>query len=219
MNRRSLPAAAVFATAAALLLTGCGGGGDSNSKDSGKIAGADQGASKSPSPSASASSGAPGRPKVTLPSGLKMTFEGAATGDPAKDAVLSDGAERMRAINGAVGGTDPKYAALNFYNTGKALAEASSWVEKFKQAGLSITGSITYFNRQATIDSSKSASLTFCADESKAYSKKIKTGKIITTAPSKNDFILYRTGLVKNSDGVWQTSQIVSTAGAATCVK
>ncbi|WP_405913064.1 hypothetical protein OG760_21030 [Streptomyces sp. NBC_00963] len=148
-----------------------------------------------------------------------MTFEGAATGDPTKDAVLSDGAERMRAINGAVGGTDPKYAALNFYNTGKALAEASSWVEKFKQAGLSITGSITYFNRQATIESSKSASLTFCADESKAYSKKIKTGKIITTAPSKNDYILYRTGLVKNSDGAWQTSQIVSTAGAASCVK
>ncbi|MEV6791181.1 hypothetical protein AB0M87_04085 [Streptomyces sp. NPDC051320] len=217
MNRRSLPVAAALTTAATLLLTACGGGGDSKSKDSDKIAGADTGTSKPSSPSPSAST-APGRPKVTLPADLKMVFEPARTGDPAQDAVLADGAERMRAVNGAITGGDPKYAAVNFYNKGRALEAASTWIEKFKKAGYSLTGSINYFDRKATVKND-SASLIFCADESKAYSKVIKTGKAKMTVPSKNDFILYNTELEKNSDGVWQTTRIVSTAGAAKCVQ
>jgi hypothetical protein len=218
VNRRSLPVAASLATAAALLLTACSGGGDNKSKDSDKIVGAQTGASKSTSPGPSAST-APGRPKVTLPADLKMVFETEKTGDPAKDAVLTDGAERMRAVNGAIAGGDPKYAALNFYNKGKALEAASTWVEKFKKGGYSLMGSINYYDRRATVNNGNSASLIFCADESKAYSKVVKSGKAKMTAPSKDDFILYSTELEKNSAGVWQTTRIVSTAGAAQCVK
>uniref|UniRef100_UPI00404027CC hypothetical protein n=1 Tax=Streptomyces sp. DG1A-41 TaxID=3125779 RepID=UPI00404027CC len=50
-----------------------------------------------------------------------MTFEGGKTGDAVKNAVLADNAERMRAVNAAITGTDPKAEAMNFYNTGRAL--------------------------------------------------------------------------------------------------
>ncbi|MFE9371803.1 hypothetical protein ACFYM2_18805 [Streptomyces sp. NPDC006711] len=219
MNRRTLPAAAALTATAALLLTACGG--HSGPKNADKIAGADQtGAKPSASAPASASpSAVAGRPTVQLPTDLTMKFEAENTGDPVKDAVLADGAERMRAVNGAIAGTDPKYAALNYYNAGKALEASSTWVEKFKKAGLSMTGSVSYFDRKVTLNADKSASLTFCADESKGYTKDIKSGKVNVTTPSKNDFILYSTRLEKNAAGVWQTTRIVSTAGAAPCVK
>ncbi|MFF3977834.1 hypothetical protein [Streptomyces sp. NPDC001828] len=218
MNRRILPAAAALTATAALLLTACGSN-DDKPKGTDKIAGADQGDKASASPSAAPSASAADRPKIELPADLKMTFEAADTGDPVKDAVLADGAERMRAINGAIAGVDPKYAALNYYNAGKALEAASTWVEKFKKAGQSMTGSLSYFDRRVTLNEDKSASLVFCADESKGYAKDIKTGQAKVTTPSKNDFILYNTRLEKNADGVWQTTRIVSTAGAAQCVK
>lgn len=217
MNRRTWPAAAALTATATLLLTACGGG-NSGPKNADKIAGADQGSAK-PSASASASAAANGRPTIELPADLTMKFEATNTGDPVKDAVLADGAERMRAVNSAVTGTDPKYVALNYYNTGKALEAASTWVEQFKKDGLSMTGSVSYFDRQVSLNADKSASLTFCADESKGYTKDLKSGKVNVTAPSKNDFILYSTRLEKNAAGVWQTTRIVSTAGAAKCVK
>ncbi|MFE9116776.1 hypothetical protein [Streptomyces sp. NPDC007172] len=218
MNRRTLPAAAALTATVALLLTACSSN-DDKPKSPDKIAGADQGSKASPTPSASASASGGDRPKIELPADLKMTFEASNTGDPVKDAVLADGAERMRAVNGAIAGVDPKYAALNYYNAGKALEAASTWVEKFKKAGQSMTGSLSYFNRQVTLNKDKSASLVFCADESKGYTKDLKTGRAKITTPSKNDFILYNTRLEKNADGVWQTTRIVSTAGAAQCVK
>ncbi|MDN0195463.1 hypothetical protein [Streptomyces sp. S.PNR 29] len=221
MNRRpTLLAALTLTAAAALTLSACGSDDSSKDKDNDKIAGADTG-SKAPAsagPSGSASSAA-GRPEIKLPSDLTMTFEGAKTGDPVKDAVLADSADRMRAVNAAIAGTDPKEEALNFYNSGRALEAAVTWVEKFKKANLGITGTIQYYNRTVTLDGDKAASVVFCADESKGYAKDLKTNKAKVTSPSDEDFILYNTKLEKNSDGVWQTTRIVSTAGAKQCLK
>ncbi|MFI1414862.1 hypothetical protein ACH4Y0_33765 [Streptomyces sp. NPDC020707] len=218
MNRRpTLLAAVTLTAAAALTLSACGGDSDSKDKDNDKIAGADTGPEKSASPTASASSAA-GRPKIELPSDLTMTFEGGKTGDAVKDAVLADSAERMRSVNAAIAGTDPKSEALGFYNSGRALEAAVSWVGKFEDAGLGITGKVRYFDRTATLDGSKTASVLFCADESKGYAKDLKTGKAKVTTPSNDDFILYNTRLEKNSEGVWQTTRIVSTAGAKKCL-
>ncbi|MFJ8940803.1 hypothetical protein ACIRL0_34695 [Streptomyces sp. NPDC102365] len=218
MNRRpTLLAAITLTAAAALTLSACGGDSDPKDKDSDKIAGADTGDKKSASPTASASAAA-GRPKIELPSDLTMTFEGGKTGDSVKDAVLDDSAERMRSVNAAIAGTDPKNEALGFYNSGRALEAAVSWVGKFEDAGLGITGKVRYFDRTVTLDGSKAASVLFCADESKGYAKDLKTGKAKVTTPSNDDFILYNTRLEKNSEGVWQTTRIVSTAGAKKCL-
>ncbi|MFJ2263237.1 hypothetical protein ACIOKD_33865 [Streptomyces sp. NPDC087844] len=217
MRRPTLLAAVTLTAAAALTLSACGGDSDSEDKGNDKIAGAGTGKEKSASPTTSASTAA-GRPKVELPSDLTMTFEGGKTGDAVKDAVLADSAERMRSVNAAIAGTDPKSEALGFYNRGRALEAAVSWVGKFEDAGLGITGKVRYFDRTATLDGSKTASVLFCADESKGYAKDLKTDKAEVTTPSNDDFILYNTRLEKNSEGVWQTTRIVSTAGAKKCL-
>ncbi|MEU6481415.1 hypothetical protein ABZ858_32000 [Streptomyces sp. NPDC047017] len=216
MNRRPrLLTTAVAGTTAALLLTACGTS-DGGTKPNDKIAGADTGSSTPASPSASASAVA-GRPKVGLPSDLTLTFEDTKTGDPVLDAVLADSAERMRAVDAAITGTDPKGQALAYYNTGKAREAALSWVAQFKAADATLTGEARYYDRKATLRGTTSAAVTFCADEGKGFSKDKKTGKVARTPVTKNSYVLYNTRLDKNADGVWQTSQIVSTRGAAQC--
>ncbi|MEU4932752.1 hypothetical protein AB0G54_40740 [Streptomyces yokosukanensis] len=220
MNRRpTLLAAAALTAVAALSLSACGSG-DDGSKSNDKIAGADTGDQSSASASPSSSASTPSdRPDIKLPSDLTMTFEGEKTGDSVKDAVLADSAERMRAVNAAIAGTDPKEEGIDFYNSGKALEAAVTWVGKFKKASLGITGTFRYYDRIVTLDGSKTASVVFCADESKGYAKDLKTGKPKVTTPSDQDFILYNTRLEKSGDGVWQTTGIVSTAGAKQCLK
>jgi hypothetical protein len=215
VKRRTVPAATALAATAALLLTACGGG-DDNSKGNDKIAGADTGSRTPASPSASPS-GNSGRPRIELPSDLNLIFEGAKTGDPVKDAVLADNAERMRAVDAAITGTDPKGQAIAFYNTGKALEAASSWVAEFKKAGATLTGEARYYDRNVTLTGKTSATLSFCADESKGFSRDKKTKRIDRTPVTKNSYVLYNTSLRKNADGIWQTAQIISSRGAAKC--
>ncbi|MGW4908158.1 hypothetical protein [Streptomyces sp. NPDC004270] len=219
MTRRSrrLLTTATAGVTAALLLAGCGGGDGDKSDSNGKIAGADTGASASASPSASASASSDGRPKITLPSDVKLTFEGGQTGDAVKDAVLADNAEMMRAVDAAIAGTDPKGEGVGYYTTGKALEASLSWVGQWKKANVTITGDIRYYDREVTLKSKAAAILTFCGDESKGFSKNKKTNKINKTPVTKNSYVTYNTRLDKNSDGVWQTSQIISTRGAARC--
>ncbi|MET9389822.1 hypothetical protein ABZY20_05305 [Streptomyces sp. NPDC006624] len=217
MNRRStLLVALTLTVVAALTLSACGSDDSSEGKDNDKITGADAGADTA-SPSETASQAA-GRPQIKLPSDLTMNFEGSETGDAVKDAVLADNAERMRSINAAIAGTDPKAEGMNFYNAGRALEAAAIWVDKFKKADLGITGTIRYYDRTVTLDGDKAASVVFCADESKGYAKDLKTNKAKVTTPSDEDFILYNTRLEKNRDGVWQTTRIVSTAAAKQCL-
>ncbi|MFJ8086390.1 hypothetical protein ACIQ6Y_38265 [Streptomyces sp. NPDC096205] len=212
---RHVPALTAVTAAALLLLTGCGGG-DETSEANDKIAGADTDPNPSPSPATSAPTDT-SRPEITLPSDLKVAFEGGRTGDPVKDAVLADSAERMRAVDAAITGTDPKGEAIGYYNTGKALEAALSWVAQFKDAGATITGEVRYYDREVTLEGQNSATLTFCADEGKGFSKDKKTGEVARTPVTKNSYVLYNTSLDKNADGVWQTSQIVSVRGAAQC--
>ncbi|GHC31355.1 lipoprotein [Streptomyces anthocyanicus] len=219
MNRRrpTLLAALTLTAAAALTLSACGSDG-SPGKGEGEIAGSDVGDESSASPSPSSSStAAAGRPKVKLPPDLRLTFEDAETGDPVKDAVLADNAERMRAVDAAISGTDPEGKALGFYNTGKALEAAVSWVGQFEKANATVTGHVRFFDRDVTLKGTTSAVLTFCADESKGFSKDKETGEVTKTPVTKDSYVQYNTRLDKNADGVWQTSQILSTRGAAQC--
>lgn len=213
MKRRTLPAPTALTITAALLLTACGSSED-NSKGSDKITGTDMGTH---TPARSASGGNVGRPKISLPSDLNLIFENTKTGNPVKDAVLADNAERMRAVDAAITGTDPQGHAIAFYNTGKALEAALSWVDEFKKAGATLTGKARYYDRNVTLTGKSSATLMFCADESKGFSKDKKTEEIDRSPVTKNSYVLYNTSLEKNSDGIWQTSQIISTRGAAKC--
>ena len=215
MSPRALSAAVLTAAATlSLLLTACGGDEDGGTPQEDKIQGADK-AKETPSPSAADE--AASRPEIKLPDDLEVTFSPEETGDPAKDAVLRDNAERMKAVQSAIAGLDPKYEALNYYNADRALGETSEWVEQFKDEKLTVTGVVNYVDRQVRLKDDRTATLTFCADESKGYSKSLETGKVNVTPVTKDSYVIYNTELQKSDQGVWQTTSIVSERGAAQC--
>ncbi|MFG2023026.1 hypothetical protein [Streptomyces sp. NPDC048825] len=94
---------------------------------------------------------------------------------------------------------------------------AEEWVKAFADVGWTITGTVRYFDRQVTVRSKDSASLTYCADESKGFSKVIKTNEVKGTKVTKNSYVAYGARVEKNADGVWELMEINSTRGAAKC--
>ncbi|MEU8978280.1 hypothetical protein ACFVXW_05465 [Streptomyces sp. NPDC058251] len=211
---RLLVTAAVGATAA-LLLTACGGGG-SESKGSDKIAGADTGSETPASPSASATSLA-GRPAIKFPSDARNVFEGQKTGDAKKDAVLADNAQRINSVDDAIFQGKVNTDALGFYSAEGALDSARTFVQGYLDDDRSWKGTTRYFDRQVTFRGDGSASVVYCSDESKSFLKNRKTGKVEKTPTSSDSYVLYNTRLVKNSDGVWQTTKVISKRGADQC--
>lgn len=219
MKRRPLPVAAALAVTAALLLTGCGGGGDDSSKGSDKIEGAETGGSKkSTSPSASASSTAD-RPEIKLPSGVKDVYEGWKTGSSGsdKDAILADTASRIDATNDAIVRGDTGAAGLSFYYKDRALSDVVEWVQKYLDANMSFTGTTRYYAPKVTLSDGKTASVVYCADESKGFNKNRKTNKVDKTPSGESPYVLYNTRLKKNDQGVWQTTNLASKRGEKSC--
>lgn len=217
VNRRpTLLAAIALTAAAALSLSACGSDDSSKDKDNDKIAGADTGTEKSASPSASASAAA-GRPKIELPSDLTHTFTPDGSEDAVQNAVLKDNAELIRALDAAIVAQNPRLPALEFYTEGEGAVSAQKWVKAFSDAGWTITGKVRYFDRQVTVSSKNAASLSYCADESKAFSKVIKTEEVKKTKVTKKSYVAYGAQVQKNDEGVWELMKIASTRGADRC--
>lgn len=218
MRTRTTTATAVAAltTAVALLLTACGG---SDSDDSGKdeIAGADTGSSAPASPSPSASGDGVDRPTVRLPEGDNLVFDPEITGDTRTDAVLKDNAEYLRAIDEAIGKQDPKSETVGFYSKDAAYLGSVEWISGFVKDGVTVTGTVRYFDREVTFSKDGSAGLVYCADESKGYTKDTKTGKVNVTEATKQSYVLYNDRLRKNDKGVWQTTKSSSERGSEAC--
>ncbi|MEV2235566.1 hypothetical protein AB0H69_44420 [Streptomyces phaeochromogenes] len=217
MNRRpTLLAAIALTAAAALSLSACGSDDSSKDKDNDKIAGADTGTEKSASPSASAPA-VVGRPKIELPSDITLTFTPEQESDAVQTAVLKDNAEFIRALNAAIVAQNPRLPALEYYTEGEGAVAAQEWVGAFKDAGWTVTGTVRYFDRQVTVNSKNSASLSYCGDESKGFSKVIKTKELKGTKVTKDSYTAYGVQLQKNKQGVWELVKISSTQGADRC--
>jgi hypothetical protein len=217
VNRRPrlLATAAVGATAA-LLLTACGGG-DGKPEGNDKIAGADTGSPTSASPSATASREGGTRPRIVFPSGAKNVFEGQKTGDATKDAVLADSALSMNSMDDAIFQESVDTKALGFYNTGKALNSAITYVQGYLDKKDTWIGTTRYFDRRVTLSGTASATVVFCSDESKSFLKNRKTNKVKNVPTTAKSYVLYNAKLVKNGQGVWQTTDIISDRGAKAC--
>ncbi|RSS12828.1 hypothetical protein EF914_33525 [Streptomyces sp. WAC05458] len=216
MRTRPTIAAAALTAAVTLLLSGCGG---SDSEDSGKdeIAGADTGSSASASPSPSASEDGIDRPEIKLPSDVKNVFEGGSTGDPVKDAVLADNERMINSIDEAITVDAEEHPALKFYSKDNALIAAASYVQSFYEAGTTWTGSTRYYDREVTLSGENAATVTYCGDETKSYSKDRKTKEVKKTPGDADDYVSYSARVQKNTDGVWQTTNVVSERGAEKC--
>lgn len=215
MKRRTLPVTVTLAAATALLLSGCGGGED-ETKDNDKIAGAEDG-----NPTASASPSAPAggvqRPDMSPPGDVKETFEGWKTGDAMKDAVLADAGKAQTAVTYAVTQGAPNSPALSFYQAGAALAGSKDWVKSIVDAGLTYSGSVRYYNARVSVFDKKSAGVSYCADEGKAFNKNRKSKKVDKVPVTADSYVAYSTHLTLSDKGVWRTTKLTSERGNKAC--
>ncbi|AKZ57410.1 conserved exported protein of unknown function [Streptomyces ambofaciens ATCC 23877] len=216
MQTRPTTIAAAALAAVTLLLSGCG---SSDGEDLGKdgIAGADTGASASASPSPSASDDDIDRPEIKLPSDVKNVFEGGERRDPVKDAVLADNERMINSIDEAITVDAEEHPALKFYSRENALIAATNYVQSFYEAGTTWTGSTRYYDREVTLSGESAATVTYCGDETESYSKDRKTKKVKKTPGDADDYVSYSARMKKNTEGVWQTTNVVSERGAEKC--
>jgi hypothetical protein len=216
VNRRpTLLATLALATVAALTLSACGSGDSPKGADNGKIAGAGTGSETSQSPSTTAS--AADRPEIELPSDLTYTFDWPKTGDADKDAVLADGEQSIRAVDLAIVKQDALDKAYLYYYEGEAAVGVEKFVKEYVDAKVSITGAYRFYNPEVSVDKDGTASLSYCEDQGKAYTKNLKTGKVRKTKVTSDSYVFYRTSLTKNSNGVWAIQKIVSQRGSDKC--
>ncbi|MEU6079265.1 hypothetical protein [Streptomyces sp. NPDC047108] len=207
MNRRSLSVAAALAATATLLLTACGGG-DDGSPD--RIEGADKKASSSPSPDAP--SGA-GRPEIKLPKSFEMSFEDWTDGDPKKQAVLNDGKERLRGVHAAIIDNDPQAEYLRFYSSDVAAETSRTYIKGYTDKDLTLIGKARISDPEVTLLDKKRATLFYCVDEGKGYTKDRKTGDVEGTPKNVNPHVHYVTSLQKSAHGVWKTRSVEAKRG------
>ncbi|MBV9023200.1 MAG: hypothetical protein JO362_05255 [Streptomycetaceae bacterium] len=206
-------AAITFAAAAALLLTACG----NSDTSTGTIKGAQMGSPPSASPSASAGAGPAATAHFALPADIKTIIDADPTGDKNKDAVLQAQANAQLAFLQAAAAMNPQSPALSVYYAGSAKTFYVQEITQAKSQGASITGTFRYYNRRVKSYSDGASVVTYCEDQSKAFSKDAKTGVVHRTDPSPSDYSFYTAVLMKNEIGQWQVDTLNAQDGANEC--
>ncbi|MER7178300.1 hypothetical protein ABT404_02190 [Streptomyces hyaluromycini] len=200
------PAIVATALTATLLLTACAGGDGSSGGDA-KAAKTDQAQSRTPSPSASLSAEST-TPVFALPSDIDTAVERHPTGNATKDGILRDVAYSAQARLEAFAKGDAQTANMNRYFAAQALTYWTQRVAAVRKDGLTVTGHYRFFNFAVTdVVNTKTAAARYCEDQRKAYSKEIKTHKVLRTEPSDTDFILITLQAAKDSHGDWQVTR------------
>ncbi|WP_033240066.1 hypothetical protein [Streptomyces albidoflavus] len=208
MARRPLPLAALTA-AAALTLTACGGSGEPDD-----IKGA--GGSASAEPSEQPEGSDKGRPSFTMPKSFKLEFRDWRSDDPSEQAILDDGREQLRAGYAAIGEGDPDADYFAFYNTKVGLSGGKEWIKSYSDKNVTVIGELPVYDAKAALvgKGDNLASLTYCTDESKAYTENRETGKKVGNPEGTEPTVQYVTTLRKSEEGVWQTDNVKSERGA-----
>ncbi|MBT3164347.1 hypothetical protein HTV80_14660 [Streptomyces sp. Vc74B-19] len=213
MNRR-YAFLTTLAVSTALTLTGCGGeGADGQAKG-----GDNPSDSKSTTPTPTRTeSDTSGRPTITFPSDAKNVFEYEKTGNAAKDAALRDSTLSVNSVDEAIfkGSTDTE--ALGYYHADRALSSSIDFVLRYIKANDTWVGETRYFDYEVELSGDSKAYVTYCSDESKSFLKNRKTGKVDNNPSTAESYVLYRTALARNAEGVWQTTDVTSDRGSQKC--
>ena len=218
MNRRTLPALTALATVTVLLLTACGG---ESSEPGGKTPGTGKGSAK-----ASASPGEEGeaidRPEMEFPKDFKMTWDVATPADPDEAAAVNDARNYMEATFHAVTEQDPEDSAYKFYAVplSQARQYAKETAEAIVQRGWTVAGELRHSHVQVRKEESrKLITVSFCQDESEAFSKEVTTGKVLKDQGSEEPYYAYSVLMEKSAsiEGLWQAKSASATKGAAQC--
>ncbi|MEU9735716.1 hypothetical protein [Streptomyces sp. NPDC048002] len=222
MKRRTLPAATALVAAAALLLSACGSE-DDKSGDNDKITGAESG---SPTPKESTSpSGAPAEDKpdgvdVSLPADVNLVFDWDEPKNKNEAAAMADTANFFRAMFRGVDKGTTKDAGVVTYAVDGGLKYANTQINAYIDGGWTVTGTRRHYDvTTRSAANGTSVEVAFCADDTKFYGKEVKSGKVLKTDPSINDFGYFKIIMVKNPTGtdLWRASKVFVETKAAKC--
>ncbi|MFB6598141.1 hypothetical protein [Streptomyces diastaticus] len=219
MNRRTLPALTALATATALLLTGCGG--ESSDPDD-KIAGAgENSAEASASPGEKGAGDGIDRPEMEFPGDVKFKFAWQKPSEAKEAAVLDDTEQYLRSIIYGITEQDPHSSPYKFYTVplSQAATYAEDQIKQAKEAGHTVSGVQQFPSAQVKLSGTRTASVTYCQDESKFYSKNVKGGKVKVTEPSENSYYSFTLVLEAptSGKGPWRAKAITGKQGVAEC--
>ncbi|MGW3287712.1 hypothetical protein ACWDR3_24090 [Streptomyces sp. NPDC001002] len=217
-TRRGTVAAGLL-VALAVSVTGCGS--DSGNSPAGAMV---QGAAKGGAPGVvtpSASTAAEGNaPTFDFPPDITVAVEKTTTGDATKDAILRDVAHSAQATIEAFAKGVGQTANMNRYFAASALTYFADRVATVRKSGLTLTGDYRLYDFEVTdIANGRAAAARYCEDQRKAYSKEIKTRKVVRTRPSDKDFILFSVQAQRDSAGDWQVTQVSWKKADAACVR
>jgi hypothetical protein len=218
---RTLPLAASLTAAAALLLSGCGGGG--HDSGNGKIKGASEKPS-SAAPSASANTGPKiDRPQMNFPADVRLVFEPAHVGAE-EQAPLNDAQNYLKSIEYGIVKQDPKDPAHTFYSEfeGTALKYARDQIQGHVDAGVTVTGERDYYDAKVKLSDSKTtAFVSMCSDGSKYFSKEVQSNKVHRTQKSDKDFYFWQIQMAasEKTKGLWRAKEVQVTGEAKQCVR
>ncbi|WP_223776111.1 hypothetical protein [Streptomyces sp. 135] len=223
MNRRTTPVAIALAATAALLLSACGSGDDGGSKDTDKIAGADQNSGKpkkSAEPSGAPAADKPDGVDVSLPKDMNLVFDWNEPKDKNEAAAMADTANFLRAIYRGVHKRTANDAAITAYSTGDGLHYAKVQVSEWIKGGWTATGTLRHYQAiTRSAANGNSVEVSFCADSGKFYGKEVKSGKLLKTENSIKDFDYFRVVMSKSptGKGLWQASKVFVETKAEKC--
>ena len=209
-------AAAALAVAGAVALTACGGSGGGGGD---KISDAPTtSATSAPATTASAAPTPSGAPAINLPADVKVEITDPGPGkDAATTKAIADLEYAIKALLDGTAQGDGSAASMRYAYTGQAGAYWAQRIAAVKQSGQTITGTYRYYRIDAQA-SGQGIQAHYCEDQSKAFGKDVKTGKVNRNAPSVKSYLYYTVGMFKDTAGTWQVSQVNWTKGAHQCL-
>ncbi|KAB8161381.1 hypothetical protein FH609_027225 [Streptomyces sp. 3MP-14] len=219
MARRNGIVYGAVVAASALVLTACGGDGDSAEDD--EIAGVQTPTEESepeqtedPEPTEDPEAG---RPEIDLGPDFENVYEVEPTGDAVVDAALLDLRGFQDAVAEAVVTHENDRPALSYYVTGEALSQVFSTLEYVFETGNSSGGTTRYYNMNVTPVDDVSATFSFCRDFTEVYTIDLATGEVVEEADPNAVPDYYFGRLELNDAGVWQTVAYDLESGNPSC--
>lgn len=220
MHRKYVAFAPVLAVSLVLPLAACGS--DDSGQSGGKIKGTGSGSAKSSpaqeSASPSESSDSSGAPHFDFPKDVKVKIDADKTGDPAKDQILRDHKYAMLTRQELLA-KGKRGENFGRYWTSQAGITYGKILHDYKKENLTVTGVDHFYDRKVESHTRKTAIVTFCEDQSKAFDKYQKTGKIKDRSTSAESFSAMRNVMTKSKYGDWQVSRRSGILGDPSCRK
>ncbi|GAA2101835.1 hypothetical protein GCM10009801_75420 [Streptomyces albiaxialis] len=229
-RRRIAVSLAALATASALVLAGCGGGDGGGGGDgkSDKIQGAGNGKKASPSSSTGERASAAdnfGTADIKLPKDLKLTYDWDKPSDPAKAAALDGAADYVRAMMHSSATLDPKDPLIAKHSVPlqSAQAAASAKARAGMKSKKTVTGTFHHYRANVgDVVKGNLAEVSFCADQSRYFSKDVESGKILRTKPGPGRYLHFSLVMQKGTDekSIWRAKTIeLTTKAVKECAK